>query len=319
MIKHIQIYLLSYLLVIVTSCSDKTGSGLHDANESSAEGLSLNNDFSIDGLIIEENKPSVDIENLLSNGKMAKAIDVSGATDRAQDKISNEKNNNSSGNNISNKDLGAETVINNLEVNSLERSELTENLRKINQTKDQTIASLKNINDQLVAEIKRFRGESSKISLSPSLSSGSSSTQLGSLKSEIIKLKNNLALKSEELKNLRYRNDSLEGRISDLELFPNSNKNNLLPRISTVLNTKSTAARFVNQSSAGQCNLHFEAVVTALNGKSKEAFYTEFFILPENLENIIRNGGIELKDYPEIDTYSELWARSRKNAFLYLS
>ncbi len=317
MIKHIQIYLLSYLLVIVTSCSDKTGSGLHDANESPAEGLSLNNDFSIDGLIIEENKPSVDIENLLSNGKMAKAIDVSGATDRAQDKISNEKNNNSSGNNISNKDLGAETVINDLEVNSLERSELTENLRKINQTKDQTIASLKNINDQLVAEIKRFRGESSKISLSPSLSSGSSSTQLGSLKSEIIKLKNNLALKSEELKNLRYRNDSLEGRISDLELFPNSNKNNLLPRISTVLNTKSTAARFVNQSSAGQCNLQFEAVVTALNGKSKEAFYTEFFILPENLENIIRNGGIELKDYPEIDTYSELWARSRKNAFLY--
>jgi hypothetical protein len=63
--------------------------------------------------------------------------------------------------------------------------------------------------------------------------------------------------------------------------------------------------------------LRFEAVVTALNGKSKEAFYTEFFILPISLENIIRKGGIELTNYSGIDTYAELWARSRKNAFLF--
>lgn len=317
MIKHIQIYLLSYLLVFVTSCSDNTDEGLHDANESFPESLSLNNELSIDGLIIEKNKPSVDIENLLSKGKMVNAIDVPGATDRAQEKTSNETNNKSLENNISNKDLGAETVINNLEVNSLERKGFIDNLKKINQTKDQTIASLKKINDQLVAEIKRFRGESKKVNLSPNSSNGSSLTQLGSLKSEIIKLKNNLALKSRELENLRYRNDSLEGRISDLELSPNSNKNNLLPRISTLTNSRPTATRLINQNSVGQCNLQFEAVVTALNGKSKEAFYTEFFILPEGLENIIRNGGIELKDYPEIDTYAELWARSRKNAFLF--
>ena len=35
-----------------------------------------------------------------------------------------------------------------------------------------------------------------------------------------MKLKNTLILKSKELDNLRYKNDSLEGRISELEVLP---------------------------------------------------------------------------------------------------
>ena len=119
------------------------------------------------------------------------------------------------------------------------------------------------------------------------------------------------------MKSLRFRNDSLEGRISDLELSPNVNSIDLLPRLNSVIETDRQARQFHSQNRVGLCNLQFEAVVTALNGKSKEAFYTEFFILPTELENIMRKGGIVLTDYSGIDTYAELWARSRKNSFLF--
>ena len=74
----------------------------------------------------------------------------------------------------------------------------------------------------------------------------------------------------------------------------------------------------------GGCNLQFDAVVTALNGKNKEAFYTEFFIIDEDIENVLRVGGIKLEEYSgtvssseKIDSYAELWAKARKNSFLY--
>jgi regulator of replication initiation timing len=213
------------------------------------------------------------------------------------------------------KELEAETALKNLEVHSIQRQKSIEDLRKINNKKDQTIASLSQLNDELISEIKRIKGslyQNSKTD-GPSENSGS---QLGSLKSEVKKLKNNLALKSEELKSLRYRNDSLEDRISDLELSPTSKKSELLPTFSSI-SYSSTNINPINQKRSGQCKLQFEAVVTALNGKSKEAFYTEFFILPISLENIMRKGGIALANYSGIDTYAELWARSRKNAFLY--
>ena len=63
------------------------------------------------------------------------------------------------------------------------------------------------------------------------------------------------------------------------------------------------------------CVLKFDAVVTSLNGKSKEAFYTEFFVVKEDLESVMFKGGVDLAAYPTIATYSELWARSRKIPF----
>jgi hypothetical protein len=67
---------------------------------------------------------------------------------------------------------------------------------------------------------------------------------------------------------------------------------------------------------AGGCSLQFDAVVTALNGKNKEAFYSEFFIIEDDFENVLRRGGVKLTD-SGIDSYAELWARSRKNSFLF--
>ena len=63
--------------------------------------------------------------------------------------------------------------------------------------------------------------------------------------------------------------------------------------------------------------LQFDAVVTSINGKNKEAFYTEFFILMDDLETLLLKSDLDLSDFPKLDSYSELWARSRKNPFLY--
>jgi hypothetical protein len=258
----------------------------------------------------------LDFESLLSHGNLVQAIDVSGAIEFTKDKYLSRINAPVKASKIQNKDLEAETAFKNLEVNSLEHKKSIENLRTINQLKDQTIASLSLLNDELITEIKRIKGDSYRENISIN-ATGNSINNLDSLKFEVKKLKNNLTLKSEELKSLRFRNDSLEGRISDLELSPNVNSIDLLPRLNSVIETDRQARQFHSQNRVGLCNLQFEAVVTALNGKSKEAFYTEFFILPTELENIMRKGGIVLTDYSGIDTYAELWARSRKNSFLF--
>ena len=40
--------------------------------------------------------------------------------------------------------------------------------------------------------------------------------------------------------------------------------------------------------------LQFDAVVTSINGKNKEAFYTEFFILKDDLETLLLKSDLDL-------------------------
>jgi len=317
MIKKLNFAILGIVFFAVSSCSDNTNESLHGSNLVEIVDSNVSESQLLDVLKIEETKHNeLDFESLLSHGNLVQAIDVSGAIEFTKDKYLSRINAPVKASKIQNKDLEAETAFKNLEVNSLEHKKSIENLRTINQLKDQTIASLSLLNDELITEIKRIKGDSYRENISIN-ATGNSINNLDSLKFEVKKLKNNLTLKSEELKSLRFRNDSLEGRISDLELSPNVNSIDLLPRLNSVIETDRQARQFHSQNRVGLCNLQFEAVVTALNGKSKEAFYTEFFILPTELENIMRKGGIVLTDYSGIDTYAELWARSRKNSFLF--
>ena len=317
MIKKLNFAILGIVFFAVSSCSDNTNESLHGSNLVEIIDSNVSESQLLDVLKIEETKHNeLDFESLLSHGNLVQAIDVSGAIEFTKDKYLSRINAPVKASKTQNKDLEAETAFKNLEVNSLEHKKSIENLRTINQLKDQTIASLSLLNDELITEIKRIKGDSYRENISIN-ATGNSINNLDSLKFEVKKLKNNLTLKSEELKSLRFRNDSLEGRISDLELSPNVNSIDLLPRLNSVIETDRQARQFHSQNRVGLCNLQFEAVVTALNGKSKEAFYTEFFILPTELENIMRKGGIVLTDYSGIDTYAELWARSRKNSFLF--
>ena len=305
------------LFYYFVSCSDESREKISDDKENKKDALVEIQDLDEILQIDQTSNSPIDFENLLKFGNEVKTSDVSGVLDKEEMLLPQETISRNNPPQITTDDLEAETAFKNLEVNSLEHKKSIEDLRIINQKKDQTIASLSLLNDELISEIKRIKGE--EVSSKPNnfVEVGSSNSNLGSLKTEVKKLKNNLALKSEELKSLRYRNDSLEGRITQLESAPNIPKDDLLPRISKLNTTSKYSDPVTTINLSGNCNLQFEAVVTSLNGKSKEAFYTEFFVLPYNLEQIVRKGGIELNNYSEIDTYAELWARSRKNAFLF--
>ena len=231
-----------------------------------------------------------------------------------------------------NRDLEAEAALKKLEENVNEHQKSINNLRKINLTKDQTIASLSTINDELLNEIKRIKSmnKTGKDTISDN---NTNYSQIDLLKREVMKLKNTLILKSKELDNLRFQNNSLEGRISELEVLP---RPNILERpqktfsygitSGTVNNStdgirKSSSSEISSityPSDSGTCSLEFDAVVTSLSGRNKEAFFTEFFVLPLSLENALEDvKSLSLEKFQGISSFGELWARSRENPFLY--
>lgn len=224
-------------------------------------------------------------------------------------------------------DYEAEKALSDLEEGTISHQKSIDELRKINNRKDRTIASLTKLNQELVAEISRLKGKGTEDPVSDSKADESPSVKLIGLRAEIKNLRGNLLIKSKEIQDLRMRNDSLEERISVLEINPSKklSGSGLSPRqedLSQVVSTLNSVVPSDDSDKetklfAGGCNLQFDAVVTALNGKNKEAFYTEFFIIDEDVESVLRKGGIELSDFSGIDSYAELWARSRKNSFLF--
>lgn len=232
-----------------------------------------------------------------------------------------------------NRDLEAEAALKKLEENVNEHQKSINNLRKINLTKDQTIASLSTINDELLNEIKRIKSMS-KTGKDTNFDDDSNYSQIDLLKREVMKLKNTLILKSKELDNLRFQNNSLEGRISELEVSPRSK---ILERpqktfsygisAGTIKNSTDAIQKFspseissitYPSSGTGTCSLEFDAVVTSLSGRNKEAFFTEFFVLPLSLENALQDEkSLSLEKFQGISSFGELWARSRENPFLY--
>ena len=233
----------------------------------------------------------------------------------------------------------AEKALTNLEESAISQQRSTAKLRESIERKDRTIASLTKLNKDLVSEVNRLKGGNDFVTSDAVTTIGeplSSNAKLLGLKSEIKNLRGNLLIKSNEIQDLRLRNDSLEERISVLEIKPSKKFTPLQvsPSVESLI-TKNLSAPSndpvledvaVKETPLpiGGCNLQFDAVVTALNGKNKEAFYTEFFIIDEDIENVLRVGGIKLEEYSgtvssteKIDSYAELWAKARKNSFLY--
>ena len=126
-------------------------------------------------------------------------------------------------------------------------------------------------------------------------------------------LENKLLIQQNRIDQLLRDNQNLESRVLALTQNPYS-KIKLSNPINRVTSTEVSSISSIDKRSA---TLQFDAVVTSINGKNNEAFYTEFFILTKDLESLLINSEIQLTDYPKIDSYSELWARSRKNPFLY--
>ncbi|MEC9123510.1 MAG: hypothetical protein VX969_05135 [Verrucomicrobiota bacterium] len=230
-------------------------------------------------------------------------------------------------------DAEAEKALSALEESSRSLQESYDELSRINNRKDQEIATLSTLNKKLIAEVNRLRGRGLDLSVPELSGDGSANLKLQGLRSEIKNLRGSLRVKSTEIEDLRMRNDSLEERISVLELNPSkkltgSNPSSLTDLISGFDASKPAESTATKKPGLDEvlnkapllgtgCSLQFDAVVTALNGKNKEAFYTEFFVVNSDVETVLRKGGINLADFSGIDSYAELWARARKNSFLY--
>ena len=297
------------------SCGDSEQSyGDKNLSDKSSE-----NDVS--SLLMTSSRVS-DLENLLNDGYQAKSLVVNGADSELDgDLLVSVSIDDSNISNIQSPKTDAELALLNLEESTIEHQKSIEELRKINANKDTTIASLSSINDELLSEIRRLKGLPPREAKEPSLLISEvvpKEEAITEFHAEISNLKNSLLLKSNEIKDLRFRNDSLEARISSLENTPQKNVILADPDFSS----KDTipSARNINLPGVGgpgTCTLEFDAVVTSYNGKSKEAFYTEFFVVKENLSTLLAEGGVSLKDFSSVESYSELWARARKNSFLY--
>ena len=278
-----------------------------------------NNDVS--SLLMTSSRVS-DLENLLNDSNQTKSLVVNGADSDIESSL--QSIDIIDGSNVLKIQLpktDAELALLNLEESAIEHQKSIEELRKINANKDTTISSLSSINDELLSEIRRLKGLPPREAKEPSpVKSDVVPKEEGitGFHAEISNLKNSLLLKSNEIKDLRYRNDSLEARISSLENSPTQNVILADPDFSSKeLIPSAENFNLPDIGRPGTCTLDFDAVVTSYNGKSKEAFYTEFFIIKENLSTILANDGVSLKDFSSVESYSELWARARKNSFLY--
>jgi len=344
-----------FTMALLCNCGSTEPEPAHDANET------VHNDdgkANLDDLVslIEgaESGVSQDLESFLNEGDSPTRKTTSAILD--SDLHSNESGNDGrvhvennptsdnfvskGGSNASALSLEAyeaEKALSNLEESTISHQRSIDELRRINSRKDRTIASLTKLNKDLVNEVNRLKGDKDDVATVMVQSSAEpSKPKLFGLTPEIKNLRGYLLIKSQEIKDLRLRNDSLEERITQLETNPPRKFSNLeYPSKVDTLMPKDTvrssqdpdlvaavikeAPLFINR-----CSLQFDAVVTALNGKNKEAFYTEFFVVNEDIEEVLRLGGIKLEEYSgtvssseKIDSYAELWAKARKNSFLF--
>ena len=149
-------------------------------------------------------------------------------------------------------------------------------LHLLNARKDQTIASLTRLNDELLLEVKKLRFSTSVVSdkYDEIEMSDVSTGQLYKLQNEISNLKSSLMVKSKELDGLKLRNDQFINGIDSLQprVLPEVKNNRYL---SSESNRGLRNVEFSNQDKGdevrvkGNCSLEFDAVVTLLNGRNK--------------------------------------------------
>jgi hypothetical protein len=237
---------------------------------------------------------------------------------------------------LSPQDKTHEDLLSTLNNSKLALEEQVDTLTRRLRERDNTINSLKLINQQLRDELNRLRKTSSG-----TLGNLPINGEIQVLRDELLKLKNTFTLKVKELDELREYNKDLLNRLDNLEptvtttnVLPQvpdgssarESKNvtdsdnsleKLLPELPVVAPRKSSGKGLTTPKPTG--SIEFDAVVTAANGKIKEAFYTEFFIAKSDLREILENAGINLDNskHKNISSHAELWAQSRKYPFRY--
>jgi len=192
--------------------------------------------------------------------------------------------------------------------------ELILDLREVISTKDQAISELSSQNQLLLNQLKKYKNDGEIVAQNAVTFS---TPEFAALKGEIAIMQSNLTDKSTELDALKAQKKLLEEKLNQFEpkVPPSSIRSSAAPSYET---PKSAIDRnlYTHSPKLGlECQLSFDAVVTLQNGKNKEAFYTEFFLLDRNFGQILQDGDVDLTDYLPIESFEELWAQSRKTPF----
>ena len=256
--------------------------------------------------------PEHDLSRLVTQGIEAPAVDViDGATENEALSADFDDGTNNSVSEVSElKPVMAERFTNRKKSDD----ELILDLREVISTKDQTISELSLQNQLLLNQLKKFKDNKANLAQSEVMFS---TPEFAALKDEIAIMQSNLAEKSTELDALKAQKKLLEDKLNQFEpqgLAANPGSSAVLlyetPKTTIDRNLYTPSPKF-----GLECQLSFDAVVTLQNGKNKEAFYTEFFLLDRNFGQILQDGDVYLTDYLPIESFEELWAQSRKTPF----
>ena len=230
-----------------------------------------------------------------------------------------------------------EDIAEELDASNRKDEERIEALRELAEKRNDTINTLKRINQQLRDQISQLRRTGSTRTENVPVSS-----EIQALHNELLKNRNVFILKVKELDDMREYNKQLLEKLDALDITGNSNVPKLAPpakivpevaegekkekpieeKTAEVVDSPVVAPLGVSKGvgldlASGSGSLEFEAVVTAANGKIKEAFYTEFFITKVHLRDILHRQDITLQQFKDVSSHAELWARSRKSPFSY--
>ncbi len=187
-------------------------------------------------------------------------------------------------------------------------------LREVISTKDHIISELSLQNQLLLNQLKKYKHDQETVAQNEVTFS---TPEFAALKDEIAIMQSNLTDKSTELDELKTQKKLLEDKLNQFEpqgLGANPGSSAVL-LYETPMKTIDRNLFTPSPKLGLECQLSFDAVVTLQNGKNKEAFYTEFFLLDRNFGQILQDGDVYLTDYPPIESFEELWAQSRKTPF----
>ena len=215
-----------------------------------------------------------------------------------------------------------EMTIRELQNSSFSHQQGLEKIRELSFEKDQKISFLESENASLLERIKNLEAQLSSGSNQPIVVNNEDLQVATELDYAIEDLKTSYEANSKEVSFLKKQSllisDKLDGlekeekleiefdtEVAEKDSNPTLNILKEIPPEELIIPTTSN------------CTLSFDAVVTSLNGKSKEAFYTEFFIIRKDLNTLMVENGILISDFAEVTSYGELWARARKNPFLF--
>ena len=204
-------------------------------------------------------------------------------------------------------EIDAEDALRDLEDTAAYHQKNIDKLRKIIFIKDEKVLSLKQQNASLEKRVNSLQDQIEKLKLQSEFDRFKEEKELINVKVE--GLKGKFSEKADYISALDEQSKSLSVKLDN-------SREQSSPEFTEDF-IKFVDPSDISQKTSSESSLQFDAVVTSLNGKSKEAFYTEFFILEKDLEQLLLSKKLNLSDFPKISSFSELFARARKTPFSY--